>query len=248
MIPDSSIHPILEAVSNTEQVKMKYDPRLASIRTKRLGLLLKDARIAFNKNVEECAAAMGVPPSQYETYERGDSSPSLPEVEMLAYFLKIPLEHFWGEELISQASHQGNRGFNIENLIFLRQRMIGVQLKQARLEAGLSVEKAAEEASLEVERLEAYERGEAAIPLPELERLSASLHRPVRDFHDRYGPVGVWAMEQRALQGIREMPSDLQAFVSMPINRPYLELAQRLSEMSVDKLRGVAEGLLEITL
>jgi hypothetical protein len=44
------------------------------------------------------------------------------------------------------------------------------------------------------------------------------------------------------------MPVDLQTFVSKPINRPYLELAQRLSEMSVDKLRSVAEGLLEITL
>ena len=44
-----------------------------------------------------------------------------------------------------------------------------------------------------------------------------------------------------------EMPLDLQVFVSKPINRPYLELAIRLSEMSVDRLRAVAEGLLEIT-
>ena len=41
---------------------------------------------------------------------------------------------------------------------------------------------------------------------------------------------------------------ELQGFVCKPINRPYLELAVRLSEMSVEKLRGVAEGLLEITL
>jgi len=40
----------------------------------------------------------------------------------------------------------------------------------------------------------------------------------------------------------------LLAFVLKPINLPYLELAKRLSEMSVDKLRDVAEGLLEITL
>jgi hypothetical protein len=44
------------------------------------------------------------------------------------------------------------------------------------------------------------------------------------------------------------MPSELQSFVVKPINQPYLELAQRLSEMSVEKLRAVAEGLLEITL
>jgi len=43
------------------------------------------------------------------------------------------------------------------------------------------------------------------------------------------------------------MPVEMQVFVSKPINRPYLELAIRLSEMSVDRLRSVAEGLLEIT-
>jgi hypothetical protein len=40
----------------------------------------------------------------------------------------------------------------------------------------------------------------------------------------------------------------LQSFVSQPINRPYIELAQRLSEMPTAKLRTIAEGLLEITL
>jgi transcriptional regulator with XRE-family HTH domain len=227
---------------------MKYDPRTASVRSKRLGLLMKDARMAMNKPLDECALAVGVSPSEFEAYERGESSPSLPEVEMLAYYLKVPLEHFWGEELLSDLSKDGKSKFSPENLILLRQKMIGVQLKQARLEAGFSMERMAGDANLDVNLLDSYERGDAAIPLTHLENLSAILNRQVRDFYDRYGPVGVWAMEQRAIQGIREMPPELQAFVSMPVNRPYLELAQRLSEMSVDKLRAVAEGLLEITL
>ena len=45
-----------------------------------------------------------------------------------------------------------------------------------------------------------------------------------------------------------ELPAELQAFVSQPVNRPYLELAIKLSSMSSDKLRSVAEGLLDITL
>jgi hypothetical protein len=40
----------------------------------------------------------------------------------------------------------------------------------------------------------------------------------------------------------------LLEFVSKPVNRPYLELAQRLSKTNVENLRAVAEGLLEITL
>jgi transcriptional regulator with XRE-family HTH domain len=227
---------------------MRYDPRITSVRSKRLGLLMKDARAAAGKGVEDCAQALGIPVSQYEAYEYGDSAATLPEVELLAFYLKIPLEHFWGEELLSESQLDGKPNFKPENLLLLRQKMIGVQLKQARMDAGLSQEALAAEAGLEVHQLEAFERGEAALPLPLLESLSGLLNRPLREFYDRYGPVGVWAMEQRALQGIREMPPDLQAFVSMPVNQPYLELAQRLSEMSVDKLRAVAEGLLEITL
>jgi len=41
---------------------------------------------------------------------------------------------------------------------------------------------------------------------------------------------------------------DLQEFILKPVNQPYLELAQKLSQMSVDKMRDVAEGLLDITL
>jgi hypothetical protein len=44
------------------------------------------------------------------------------------------------------------------------------------------------------------------------------------------------------------LPVELQDFVSKPINRPYLEIAHRLSEMPADQLRAVAEGLLAITL
>jgi hypothetical protein len=78
--------------------------------------------------------------------------------------------------------------------------------------------------------------------------LGELLERPVREFLDQHGPVGLWNTQQRAVKGFSELKPELQAFVSKPINRPYLELAQRLSEMSVDRLRAVAEGLLEITL
>jgi hypothetical protein len=53
--------------------------------------------------------------------------------------------------------------------------------------------------------------------------------------------------QQEAIQHFLELPLELQAFVSQPINKPYLELARKLSDMSTDKLRSVAEDLLDIT-
>jgi len=216
------------------------------IRAKKLGVLIRDARLSAGRSIPDCAAAMGVGVEIYEAFELGDQSPSLPELEFLAYYLDIPLEHFWGQETLS-ARLEKNR-VDIQKLTIARQRVIGVLLRKARLEAKKTLEDVAQAAGLAVDDMEAYEYGELPVPIPVLEQLAGLLNRDLREFQDRKGPVGVWFIQQRALHEFKDLPPELQEFVSRPINRPYLELAQRLSEMSVDKLRGVAEGLLEITL
>ena len=55
-------------------------------------------------------------------------------------------------------------------------------------------------------------------------------------------------MNEEAIQTFLELPEELRQFVSMPVNRPYIELAMKLSNMSRDKLRSVAEDILDITL
>ncbi len=84
--------------------------------------------------------------------------------------------------------------------------------------------------------------------MPALEALATVLNTSLRHFQDKQGPVGAWFVQQRSLREFMDLPLELQTFVCKPVNRPYLELAVRLSEMSVERLRGVAEGLLEITL
>jgi hypothetical protein len=64
---------------------------------------------------------------------------------------------------------------------------------------------------------------------------------------DQTGPIGLWMVQQRAIQDFLLLPPELQNFVCKPVNRPYLELAMKLSGMSTDKLRSVAEDLLDIT-
>ena len=68
-----------------------------------------------------------------------------------------------------------------------------------------------------------------------------ALRRPLR--HALVGPATPPCPED-----FLQLPVELQNFVCKPINRPYLELALKLSGMSAEKLRGVAEDLLDITL
>jgi transcriptional regulator with XRE-family HTH domain len=212
-----------------------------------MAVLIRNARQASGKKVEECATAMSIPPAQFQAYENGEVAPSLPELELLAYFLDTPLDHFLGRGTIAEPLKL-EKPFEGVKLIKLRQRAIGVLIRQARSEAGLTVDELAKRTSIPVEKIKGYELGDVPIPIPELEAIIQTVNRPLKDFQDHHGPIGAWVARRNAMKGFLEMPTDLQAFVSKPVNWPYLALARRLSDMSTDKLREVAEGLLEITL
>ncbi len=225
---------------------MAIDPSNTQQRALMIGTLIQEARKKANRAIEECAEAAGVSADQFKAYELGEQAISLPELEAVAYYLDTPIEHFWARETAMLGNNHRTIS-NLDQLLPLRHRMIGAVIRQARLEAGLSLEALAARTEIDIARLEAFEFGDEPVPVPELEALSGVLGRSIREFQDQYGPVGVWNAQQRALQNFLAMPLELQLFIAKPVNRPYLELAVRLSDMSVEKLRAVAEGLLEIT-
>ena len=218
-----------------------------SIRAKKLGVLIKDARVAAGKSIQDCAQSIGATEEIFQAYEVGDASPSLPELEILAYILQIPVEHFWGGDTLKYEKDTREKA-NPQVLLGLRHRMIGVLLRKARMDNDLGLDELCIKTGLAREVIQAYEMGEKPVPVPDLDALATALGYSTRHFQDQRGPIGAWMNEQRAIQDFKKLPLELQLFVAKPVNRPYLEMAQRLSEMSVDKLRAVAEGLLEITL
>jgi len=217
-----------------------------TLRSKTLGVLIHDARIASRMSIKECAEAIGVTTGFFRSYEKGVKAPSLPELEVLAFFLNLPLSHFWGNEAISDDAPP-TAPIDLSRLIGLRQRMIGALLRKERINASISMKALAEQAGIPKNRLKTYELGERAIPLPELEILISILGCRTDSFFDKNGPIGQWIIRQKAIGDFLTLPPELQDFVSQPVNRPYLELAHNLSDLSADKLRSVAEGILDIT-
>ncbi|MCF6277371.1 MAG: helix-turn-helix domain-containing protein [Anaerolineales bacterium] len=217
-----------------------------SIRTKKLGVLIRDARESARLSTQECADVLGISTGAYRSYENGRKAPSLPELEILAFFMDLPIKHFWGKEALTNAEAP-TAALDLPQLVAVRQRMVGALLRQERINVSISMKALAAEVGIPASRLKAYELGERPIPLPELEALLTILEGRVENFFDTSGPVGQWMDRQRAVQAFLDLPDDLQDFVRQPVNRPYLELARTLSELSADKLRSVAEGLLDIT-
>jgi len=217
-----------------------------TIRAKKLGILIRDARLASRRSTKDCAAAINVSNGVFKAYEEGRKAPSLPELETLAYYFELPIDHFWSNESLSDAPARIDE-IDLPRLTDLRHRMIGALLRQERMNASLSMKSVSEETGISTGRLKRYEMGERPIPLPELEVILKLLGGRIETFFDQGGPIGQWMIQQKAVQEFLDMPVELQNFVSQPVNRPYLDLARKLSEMSTDKLRSVAEDLLDIT-
>ena len=218
-----------------------------TIRAKKLGILIRDARTASRRSIKDCAAAINVTSGVFKAYEEGRKAPSLPELETLVYYLELPIDHFWSDTALSDKPARIDE-LDLPRLADLRHRMIGALLRQERMDASLSMKSVASQVGIPTSRLKRYEMGERPIPLPELEVILGILGGQIETFFDQGGPVGQWMTQQRSLQQFLDMPVELQNFVCQPVNKPYLDLARKLSEMSTDKLRSVAEDLLDITL
>jgi transcriptional regulator with XRE-family HTH domain len=218
-----------------------------TIRSKKLGVLIRDARMAARRSIKECADAIGTKSGVFRAYEEGHRGPSLPELETLVYYLDLPIDHFWSREIKSNTPLP-IEALDMPKILSVRQRKIGALLRQERTNASISIRNLAHETGISGARIKAYELGERSIPLPELEVLVSTLGGRIETFFDRSGPIGQWLTNEEAIQNFLELPEELRQFVSLPVNRPYLELAMKLSNMSKDKLRSVAEDLLDITL
>ena len=224
------------------------DPNAArTVRSKIIGVLIKDARQVRGRSVEECAGRAGCAAATLDAFESGQSSPSLPELELLAYALDVPLSYFWGDTILSEQRAPAQSDLPAAEVAALRHRIVGALVRQARQSARLEVADLAESTSLAPASLTAYELGQRPIPLPELEALAARLGVPIEHFLEAQGPVGEWDNTQRAFERFRQLPAELREFVSRPLNESYLRLAQRLSQLPAGELRGIATSLLEIT-
>jgi transcriptional regulator with XRE-family HTH domain len=224
---------------------MVANSSLLKIRAKKLGLILIDARNNAKQTIKDCSSAMGISVARMKSYESGALSPTLPELEAYAFFLDLPISHFLGEKLL--AEEDANSPTTIQQFIEIRQRVIGTALRMARNEFGQTFKQLSEKTLISPAKLKKYESGETPIPIPELEQLSRALIVPIDKLLAQGGKVGTWRKKMLRSAQLSELPEELQDFVCHQVNQPFLELAKKLSALPADKLRAVAEGLLEIT-
>ena len=217
------------------------------VKSRIVGVLLEDARRYAARTVADAAGMLGISEEEYTAFEAGTTTPSLPQLEVLAYYFNVPLQHLLYGDTLAVERNEAQIRSRVADVLMLRQRVIGVRLAQLREDGGRSVEQVAAEASLPVETVKAVEIGEVSLPLNELERLIQAVRANLDDLIDGHGPVGSYVQAQQEFDEFAELPPEMREFILRRINRTYLDLAMRLSNMEVGRLRSIAESILEIT-
>lgn len=220
---------------------------LLVVRKRILGVLLRDARETAGLTAIDAAEVLELAEEEYRRFEKGDHSPTLPQLEVLAYYFNVPIKHFWGSQTIAATRKEREIRERIPEVLMLRQKMIGLRVRQAREQAGLSEAEVAEKSGLSAGQITVVERGMLELPITMLERVVRAVNLSLDDLVEEHGTVGNWLQAQEQFDKFLELPSEVREFIVRPINRSYLELAIRLSDMQVNQLRQIAESILEIT-
>lgn len=226
-------------------------PRVPSdaltIRRKIIGVLLRGARLRAGRSKKECATAIGVSVAMLTHFEEGRRDISLPQLELLAYSLNVPVSSFFKDrdqdKLVTEEP-----GVPAVQTMQLRDRIIGVLLRKARTEAGVSQKELAGHLGVSPRRITQYEFGQRSVPVAELQHMVDRFRLSMNYFMDEgVGRVGQHEQLQNQFERFSELPDDVREFVSRYTNLPYLRVAVRIAGMDADRIRGIAEGLLDIT-
>jgi transcriptional regulator with XRE-family HTH domain len=219
---------------------------LYAIRARMLGVLIQDARHASGFSIEQLAQFLKLDPATVQGWEYGDNVPSLPQIELMAYILQVPVSHFWGTETFEKRREE--HLIDAEEYALVRDRMVGVLLNSARQAKGITIEALAASLSLHPDDISRYESGELAIPMNVLTSISSAVGVSMSYFLEDNGRVGQFLEIQEMGELFTRMPDDIRQFLAVPSHEAYIRVAMALAKMPTESLRGLAEGLIDITM
>lgn len=223
------------------------DPEESSrIRARMIGVLVRDAREHSGRSIEECAQYLHLDPEALDAWESGDSAPTLPQLEMLAYYLDVPVSHFWGMTTLEASTRSRARAQ--DEYLALRDRMVGALLRQARERRSITLDALAEDSGLSADQIERYEMGDEPIPMHALTVLANGVQVNLEYFLESRSQIGELLALKGMWQHFAELPEPIRAFAANPMNIGFIEIAIMFSKMPVDSLRRVGESALNIAL
>lgn len=207
--------------------------------------LVANARQASGKTTKDCATALGIPHKRFLQIESGKVIPSLPELEMLAYYFDLQPQEFFNEEEINFPT--AHAGFDqMQQLVQLRHRIISASLQLARSQKKLSLKALSTQSGIPSARIKRYELTALPVPLNDLKAICNSLEIELPDLLDQTGFIAEKKKAKKEEDHFDSLSKNLKDFISDPANESYLKLAMRLKETGLENVESLAAGLQQL--
>ena len=132
--------------------------------------------------------------------------PSLPQIELLAYALGVPISHFWGTSTLLERN--ARQDVDIDEYVTLRNHLIGALLRAAREQANLTPEQFAAEAGIPPGNITAYELGQRPDPDAVLATLASVCRVNLSYFLENGNKVGTFLLLQEDLKNFSDLPPE----------------------------------------
>ena len=213
---------------------------------KKLGIMIKNSRTVKNRSVDDCAKVLGIEPKVFEQFETGQQTPTLPQLEILAFYLDVPIQLYFTSQLQEQRQVFDDSE-ELQKFLTVRRKSIATRLKSQREQKELSIAQMIANTTLDEKQYREMEEGQQPISLTNLQAFMYPLNCSLKEFYAEKGKIGEKYRQTRTQKALENVPNELQQFMMNPSNEPYLRLAMHLSSLSAERLRSIAEGLLEIT-
>lgn len=143
---------------------------------------IKLIRTLKQRSLHDCAKLLGIEKEQYHQFEEGVLLFSLPEIELLATFLEIPIKMLFEDAFdpfdnISVLVNEKKAVY-----INLRNKMIMAQLAVERKARDISLKALNQGTDIPIDILQSYEANQTAIPLDDLILICEYLETPIETF------------------------------------------------------------------
>ena len=208
------------------------------IRGRLLGVLIRKWRLAADRSITECANFMGAEPQLIESWEYGESEPSLPQLELLSQFLN-------GRDFIPTGAHSAEREAQAE-YILLRQRLIGALLRAARESSDQPVEELSETVGLAAAQLTNLEFGEEKITVSDLTALAQALGLDMNYFAALPQNLPIRSQSGSLPIAPADSGSEWREFAAESDNLPFIRLAMAFQHIARADLHRIADALFAI--
>lgn len=146
---------------------------------------IKHIRLLKQRSINDCAIFLNISEEQYLKFEEGITPLTLPDIELLAIYFRIPLQTFFNNEPIKDYSI-----FLLSNeihpkFIKLRHKMIHAKYAIAKEKRGLTIDDIHQATQIPMEVLHAYDKGDSSIPFDHLLLMSDALATPLEEFFNQ---------------------------------------------------------------